>query len=109
MAESHFLTFINVSSSSGSKFGKDAATQSRVRSEVMRNLRRKQRLEDQKSQAHCFCLDAILLIVLQNLSRLNWPLNLDMFLLLASLTLYMDGKQVAPTRIPWHRMSSTNS
>ncbi|KIW72154.1 hypothetical protein PV04_00373 [Phialophora macrospora] len=42
------LSFINVSGSSSRDIGKDAATQSQVRSQVMKNLRRKQRLDDQK-------------------------------------------------------------
>ncbi|EXJ95810.1 hypothetical protein A1O1_00934 [Capronia coronata CBS 617.96] len=43
---SNRLTFINLSSSGGVNLGKDEDTKSRVRSQVMKNLRRKQRLED---------------------------------------------------------------
>lgn len=99
MANPKFLTFINVSGSPGSKFGKDAATQSRVRSEVMRSLRRKQRLEDQKSQPNRCYFDVVLLTVFQNSRRLNWPLPPDMLLSPAPLALYMDGKRVAPIQM----------
>jgi len=44
------LTFINVSGSKLRKKGADLDIQTRVRSHVMKNVRRKQRLEDTKSQ-----------------------------------------------------------
>ncbi|KAK5049442.1 hypothetical protein LTR84_004371 [Exophiala bonariae] len=42
------LTFINLSGSTSQMIGKDNDTKSRVRSQVMKNVRRKQRLEDQR-------------------------------------------------------------
>ncbi|KAJ4580037.1 hypothetical protein HRR81_002200 [Exophiala dermatitidis] len=45
------LAFINVSGSEGHSIGKDAVTKSQVRSQVMKNMRRKQRLEGVKKYA----------------------------------------------------------
>ena len=45
------LTFITQVTSGGCAPGKDEDTKFRVRSQVMKNLRRKQRLEDKKSQS----------------------------------------------------------
>ncbi|KEF62138.1 uncharacterized protein A1O9_00110 [Exophiala aquamarina CBS 119918] len=45
------LTFINLSGSKPRKKGTDLDTQTRVRSHVMKNVRRRQRLEDTRSQS----------------------------------------------------------
>jgi hypothetical protein len=74
MSDHKRLTFINVSGSSSRDIGKDAATKSEVRSQVMKNLRRKQRLDDQKSTSSHSLAPALL--TLSQSSRRLGPFQL---------------------------------